>query len=147
MIRGRQPRRGNSKFRDQSKFRNHSRHKGNSRSKSRPKETRKCYHCGKVGHLIRNCWELRDKKMQNKDEEDKGNDSNVAVDDHYSSNGDRSVLRERESQRTEALEGYEPWYSWFSNQSIMEAGAKDHNDQVHASSLCYRNEITVGFMH
>ncbi|KAF4381120.1 hypothetical protein F8388_012042 [Cannabis sativa] len=42
----------------------------------------------------RNYWELRDKKKQNKDEEDKGNDSNAVVDDHYSSYGDFVSKRE-----------------------------------------------------
>ncbi|KAF4347407.1 hypothetical protein F8388_012857 [Cannabis sativa] len=81
------PRRGNSKFRGNSRT--------NSRSKSRPRETRKCHHCGKVGHLIRNCWDLRDKRKKKKDKEyeDSNNDSNAVIED---SDGDRSSeVRER----------------------------------------------------
>ncbi|KAF4397962.1 hypothetical protein G4B88_019683 [Cannabis sativa] len=75
MVRGRIPRRSNSKFRGNSR--------SNSRSKSRPRETRKCHHCGKVGHLIRNCWDLRDKRKKKKDKEDEdsNNDSNAVIDD------------------------------------------------------------------
>ncbi|KAF4396935.1 hypothetical protein F8388_004903 [Cannabis sativa] len=80
MVRGRTPRRGNSKFRGNSRT--------NSRSKSRPTETRKCHHCGEVGHLIRNCWDLRDKRKKNKDKEDEdsNNDSNAVIED---SDGDK----------------------------------------------------------
>ena len=73
IVRGRSPKRHTS--RGPSRF--------HSRSKSRPKETRKCHHCGKVGHLIKHCWELKKKKK----EEDNGNSSAV-VDDPYSRDGD-----------------------------------------------------------
>ena len=78
VARGRPFRRGNSRNRWNS----------NSRSRSRPKETRKCHHCGKVGHLIKNCWELKNKKKKGKEEEEKNNGSNAVTEDPYSSDGD-----------------------------------------------------------
>ena len=67
-------------------------YRGNSRSKSRSRETRRCHHCGKIGHLIKNCWELKRKKK--KEEDDKSNDSNAVVDDCYSSDGDILTVSE-----------------------------------------------------
>lgn len=34
------------------------------RSKSRSKKTFKCYHCGKKGHLKKDCWELKNSNPQ-----------------------------------------------------------------------------------
>ena len=33
------------------------------RSKSRSKKNVKCYHCGKKGHVKKECWQLTKKKM------------------------------------------------------------------------------------
>ena len=84
VARGRPFRRGNSRNRRNS----------NSRSRSRPKETRKCHHCGKVGHLIKNCWELKNKKKKGKEEEEKNNGSNAVTEDPYSSDGDVFTIKE-----------------------------------------------------
>ena len=44
-----------------------------SRDRSQFKETRECFHCGKNGHLRRDCWHWN--KEQNKGKYEKKNDS------------------------------------------------------------------------
>ncbi|KAH9313171.1 hypothetical protein KI387_028206, partial [Taxus chinensis] len=54
---------------------NHGR--SNDRGRSKSKSKLECWHCGKVGHAKKDCWDLRDKK--NKKEETK--EVNVATGD------------------------------------------------------------------
>lgn len=63
-MRGRQPRRSFSKGKDNSNRRSPA------RSKSRGKETRRCHHCGKIGHLRRFCWDLEKKRKDNQHTDD-----------------------------------------------------------------------------
>ncbi|KAM6553781.1 hypothetical protein CsatB_014543 [Cannabis sativa] len=71
-------------------------HRSQSRSKSRGKyhKDRKCYFCGKVGHIKRFCIEFKNKL---KEDRAKKHDSasNVEESDHCSSDGDVHGFRSK----------------------------------------------------
>uniref|UniRef100_A0A803PXN5 Retrovirus-related Pol polyprotein from transposon TNT 1-94-like beta-barrel domain-containing protein n=1 Tax=Cannabis sativa TaxID=3483 RepID=A0A803PXN5_CANSA len=96
MIRGRQLRRGNLRFRDQSKFRNNSRPRGNTRSKSRPKETRKCHHCGKI------------------------------VNDHYSSYGDVFIIIKEQGEASNSGDACTSLDHKDNDEWILDSGCTYH---------------------
>ena len=45
------------------------------RSKSRSRHDKKCHHCGKPGHFIRECRKLKAEKSKNKESETRTNDT------------------------------------------------------------------------
>ncbi|PON87243.1 Zinc finger, CCHC-type [Trema orientale] len=65
-----------------------SRSQSHSRSKSRSKKNVKCYHCGKKGHIKRECWQLK----KNRDSRGKDPESSNAQENVTSTSDDGEIL-------------------------------------------------------
>ncbi|PON75346.1 Zinc finger, CCHC-type, partial [Parasponia andersonii] len=59
-----------------------------SRSKSRSKKNVKCYHCGKKGHIKRECWQLK----KNRDSRGKDPESSNAQENVANTSNDEEIL-------------------------------------------------------